>query len=150
MLSDRIRAIAEQLREIATEVEAVESELDRRSRSTVLKPSGRLEIMFMVSAIQRRVCEHFSVPPHRLSSKDRTQHVAVARQVAMYLCREMTDESFPAIGGHFNRDHSTAIHAHNTVARRAAHEPEFGALLQKLTRSLMASTNGANGKEASI
>ncbi len=38
----------------------------------------------------------------------------------MYLCRKLTDNSFPTIGEHFGRDHSTVIHAYNLIARRVS------------------------------
>ncbi len=57
------------------------------------------------------------VPPEALVAKDRRPRVALARQVAMYLARELTDASLPAIGKHFGgRNHSTVLHAHRRIA----------------------------------
>jgi len=60
-----------------------------------------------VEMIQKTVADFFHVPLADLKSKKRTQHIAFCRQVAMYLCRKLTDSSFPTIGDHFGRDHST-------------------------------------------
>jgi chromosomal replication initiator protein len=52
-----------------------------------------------------------------LIAHDRRPKVALARQVAMYLAREITDASLPTIGRHFGgRNHSTVLHAHRRVA----------------------------------
>ncbi|MGI9627030.1 MAG: chromosomal replication initiator protein DnaA [Longimicrobiales bacterium] len=56
------------------------------------------------------VAEGFGFHPDDLTSPGRTQPLATARQIAMYLCREFTDDSLVQIGRHFNRDHSTVVH----------------------------------------
>src|SRR5260370_34563413 len=71
-----------------------------------------------VESIQKTVADFFHIRLTDLKSKKRTQHIAFCRQVAMYLCRKLTDSSFPTIGDHFGRDHSTVIHAHNLIIRR--------------------------------
>jgi len=60
-----------------------------------------------IEAIQRVVSDCFHIRLADLKSKKRTQRVAFCRQVAMYLCRKITSNSFPSIGEHFGRDHST-------------------------------------------
>ncbi len=65
------------------------------------------------------------VTPESLIAHDRRPKVAFARQVAMYLAREMTDESLPAIGRHFGgRNHSTVLHAHRRIAGDIANREE--------------------------
>jgi len=72
-----------------------------------------------LAEIQSAACRHFGLSPEELLSSSRTARVAWPRQVAMYLARELTDESLPAIGRHFGRrDHTTVIHA----VRRAEHK----------------------------
>ena len=56
----------------------------------------------------------------------------------MYLCRKMTDSSFPAIGEAFGRDHSTVIHAYNLIARRIANDSAFRFSIEKIERELKA------------
>jgi chromosomal replication initiator protein len=60
-------------------------------------------------AIQREVARFYKVPVDELKGERRIKHIAHARQVAMYLCRTLTNESFPKIGERFNKDHSTVI-----------------------------------------
>jgi chromosomal replication initiator protein len=65
-----------------------------------------------LAEIQAAACRHFDISPEELLSPSRTARVAWPRQVAMYLARELTDESLPTIGRHFGgRDHTTVIHA---------------------------------------
>jgi chromosomal replication initiator protein len=89
-----------------------------------------------VEAIQKAVAVYFRVRLADLLSKRRTQQLALCRQVAMYLCRELTDSSFLAIGERFGRDHSTLIHAHNLIAHRVSNDSPFRDLLDKLGREL--------------
>jgi len=77
-----------------------------------------------VNEIQAAACEHFGLSDEELLSVSRTPRITWARQVAMYLTRELTDESLPAIGRHFGgRDHTTVLHAcRRTNARIASDE----------------------------
>ena len=96
-----------------------------------------------VEAIQRTVSDSFHVRLADLKSKKRTQHIAFCRQVAMYLSRKLTDSSFPRIGEHFGRDHSTVIHAYNLIARRVSNDSAFGMSIEKIERELKAIRNAA-------
>jgi chromosomal replication initiator protein len=96
-----------------------------------------------VEAIQRTVSDSFHVRLADLKSKKRTQHIAFCRQVAMYLCRKLTDSSFPCIGEHFGRDHSTVIHAYNLIARRMSNDSAFRMSIEKIERELKAIRNAA-------
>src|SRR5215472_2978799 len=89
-----------------------------------------------IEAIQRAVADSFHIQLADLKSKKRTQHVAFGRQVAMYLCRKLTNNSFPSIGEHFGRDHSTVIHAFNLIERRVNNDAAFRLLLEKIERGL--------------
>lgn len=69
-----------------------------------------------IPAIRATVATFFGIPEPLLSSKRRTQEVATARQVAMYIARTLTSTSLKMIGAEFGgRDHSTVIHAVNVV-----------------------------------
>lgn len=70
-----------------------------------------------IDSIQRTVCQYFGVTEEELKGKARTKALALARQMAMYLCKEYTEFSLKAIGFHFGgRDHSTVIHAIQTIS----------------------------------
>lgn len=91
-----------------------------------------------IEAIQKTVSDFFHIRLADLKSKKRTQHIAFCRQVAMYLCRKMTDSSFPTIGDHFGRDHSTVIHAYNLILRRISNDSAFRFSIEKIERELKA------------
>jgi hypothetical protein len=89
-----------------------------------------------IEGIQKTVADFFHIRLTDLKSKKRTQHIAFCRQVAMYLCRKLTDNSFPVIGEHFGRDHSTVIHAYNLIARRVGNDSAFRMSIEKIEREL--------------
>ena len=69
-----------------------------------------------IEQIQKVVCEYFDIPVDLISAKTRKQEVVLARQIAMYIAKEMTNSSLKTIGIHFGgRDHSTVIHACQAV-----------------------------------
>ncbi len=84
-----------------------------------LRPRAR-----SVEEIQRRICQTFDISMDDLVSTSRAQAVAWPRQVAMYLTRELTDATLPAIGRAFgNRNHTTVLHACRRTAARIAEDP---------------------------
>ena len=65
-----------------------------------------------VVTIQKAVADYYGITVEMLKGKKRSANIAYPRMVAMYLCRMLTDQSFPRIGLEFGgRDHSTVIHA---------------------------------------
>ena len=70
-----------------------------------------------IERIQEATAEQFGIGRDDLLARDRTPKVAFARQVAMYLSRELTDEGLPAIGREFGgRNHTTVLHAWKRVS----------------------------------
>jgi chromosomal replication initiator protein len=69
-----------------------------------------------IEEIQRVVCHYFDIPDDLLRGKSRKKEIAFARQVAMFLSKEMTHYSLKSIGLHFGgRDHTTVIHGIRTI-----------------------------------
>jgi chromosomal replication initiator protein len=65
-----------------------------------------------ISFIKRKICDYFNISHSDLISKGRFKDIVYARQIAMYLARELTNVSLPKIGENFgNRDHTTVMHA---------------------------------------
>ncbi len=90
-----------------------------------------------VEGIQKTICDYFNIRIGDLKAKRRTQNIALPRQVAMYLCRKHTENSFPAIGDKFGgRDHSTVIHASKTIEQRIKDDPHMQNTIEKLERTL--------------
>ena len=87
--------------------------------------------------IQEVVAAHFRIKIDDLVSKRRTRNVTVPRQLAMFLCREMTDWSLPKIGEFFGgRDHTTVIHAYEKVNRERQEDNRIASLLTEITAKI--------------
>ena len=68
--------------------------------------------------IKETVSKYFSIDKDELAGSKRSNDIAFPRQIAMYLCREIANMSFPQIGVEFgNRDHSTVMHGYNKIAK---------------------------------
>ncbi|MBE3590947.1 MAG: chromosomal replication initiator protein DnaA [Firmicutes bacterium] len=90
-----------------------------------------------VRLIQDVVAEHFMIDHKDFKIRKRTRQVAFARQVAMYLCRELTDLSLPRIGEEFGgRDHTTVLHAHEKISRELKTDPELRQTIQHLRKRI--------------
>lgn len=90
-----------------------------------------------VEKIQATVARHFSLHLRDLLSRSRARQVVVPRQIAMFLTRELTNASFPAIGDAFGgRDHSTVIHACALIKRRVTCDQDLQRAITKLTDEL--------------
>ena len=76
--------------------------------------------------IIEQVSDYFRLSEDDILSRSRKQAVARARQIAMYLCRELTDESYSHIGTRFGgRDHSTVIHAYRKIEENLESDPDL-------------------------
>ena len=90
-----------------------------------------------VREIQEQTAEAFGVPMDVLLSASRAQPAAFARQVAMYLARELSGASLPTIGRAFgNRNHTTVMHACKRTAARIAEDPGAREAVDRLLRTL--------------
>ena len=90
-----------------------------------------------IESIQKAVAEHFDLSPELLIGKTRKQEVAAARQVAMYLAKRLTQNPLTVIGFHFgNRDHSTVIHAVNTIEKKRQNDSTFDRIVDSLMNEL--------------
>lgn len=88
--------------------------------------------------IQETVSEHFGLPLLEMSSARRCQEIARPRQLAMYLCTQLTKQSLPQIGRKFNRDHTTVIHAVRQIEKLSRQDPELRAHVTALRAELEA------------
>jgi chromosomal replication initiator protein len=82
-------------------------------------PAARVQAP-SVSTIQDAVCSVLEVPRSVMLSTSRTAAVSHARQIAMYLARELTDLSLADIARQFGRDHTTILHATRAISARAS------------------------------
>ena len=91
-----------------------------------------------VNRIQRIVAEYFQVSVEDLKSKKRSSNLAFPRQVAMYLCRKLTNESFPKIGIDFGgKDHSTVMHSVEKIEKEVLTNKELANIIEKLKKEIV-------------
>ncbi|NCX22217.1 MAG: chromosomal replication initiator protein DnaA, partial [Betaproteobacteria bacterium] len=90
-----------------------------------------------VENIQKTVSDYYKLKVADMYSKRRPAHIALARQVAMYLAKELTQKSLPEIGELFGgRDHTTVLHAVRRITERRQHEAELNHALKVLEQTL--------------
>lgn len=88
-----------------------------------LKPVGQANQLAILT-IQEEVCNYYHIQLKDLKGKKRVKSIVVPRQIAMYLSREMTDNSLPKIGAEFGgKDHTTVIHSHEKIQQLLEHDP---------------------------
>jgi chromosomal replication initiator protein len=87
-----------------------------------------------IASIQQEVCKFYSIAMSDLIGNKRSQNIVYPRQIAMYLTRELTDMSLPAIGAQFGgRDHTTVIHANAKIQKLLSQQREVYNQIQSLT-----------------
>lgn len=98
---------------------------------------GDIKSPITIEAIQRTVCEYFNIPEDLIRAKTRKQEIVNARQVAMYIAKELTNCSLKTIGLHFGgRDHSTVIHAYQSVEDQMRLDPKYQTNVTQIRRRL--------------
>ena len=87
--------------------------------------------------IQEKVASFFAIKIEDLKGKKRTKNVAYPRQIAMYLCRELTDLSLPKVGEYFGgRDHTTVLHAQDKISKELETDPYLQDIIKKIKDEL--------------
>lgn len=103
----------------------------------VLKLEEKASVELRPDEIIRRVADYYSVKASELSSKSRQGSIVLPRQIAMYLCRELTNRSLVNIGQSFDRDHTTVMHAIDKIRARIEQDhglkSDVDALIEQLT-----------------
>ena len=89
-----------------------------------------------LAEIQEATCAEIGVSLEDLRGPGRAAKAAWARQVAMYLARELTSETLPAIGREFGRNHTTVMHACKRTAQRIADDAGAFETVRRVTESL--------------
>ncbi len=86
-----------------------------------------------IEFIENIVADYFQLRVEDLHTKKRTREIAYPRQIAMFLCRELTDTSLPQIGNFFGgRDHTTVIHAYDKIKKEKETDAKLSSILQEL------------------
>lgn len=100
-----------------------------------ISPNSRSEIN--CDLITRIVAEHYNITPDDIYSKKKSQSIAVPRQIAMYLCRTLTEESFSNIGVLLgNRDHSTVLYGFEKIKAELALNENLKSNIEAITKKI--------------
>ena len=78
----------------------------------------------------------FSLKPAQLKTKNNSRPIAVPRQIAMYICKELTSQSLPQIGKDFGgKHHTTVLHSIRRIESLRASDPDMNRLVHSLVDS---------------
>jgi chromosomal replication initiator protein len=90
-----------------------------------------------LDAVQDAVATRFHIKVTEMKSKRRTKVLVFPRQIAMYLCREITQQSYPEIARHFGgKDHTTIMHACKQIEKAKVGDPSLHGTLEELRRQI--------------
>ncbi len=84
------------------------------------------------SAIKDVVGNYYNIKIEDFNAKKRNKSVVLPRQIAMFLCRELTDLSLPRIGEEFGRDHTTIMHAYEKISSDIKIDTQLKSVLEEL------------------
>ncbi len=114
--------------------ERISLELAERVLKTIADRNCRI---ISVERIQKVVAEHYALKPAELKAKNNSRRVAEPRQVAMYLCRELTDNSLPQIGKAFGgKHHTTVLHSIRKIEGLRERDPKIQSAVTHLMDTL--------------
>jgi chromosomal replication initiator protein len=139
-IADRVTSNIRELEGALTRVIAYASLTGRPITASVadevlkdLFPGGSARAI-TIEQVQAAVCEWFGLSQADLRGDKRPQSIAYPRHIAMYLCRELTDQSLPKIGAKFGgRDHSTVMHGVRRIGDLIREDRDVFNVVQELT-----------------
>ena len=109
--------------------------IDRALAEIVLRDliADASTIQISAAIIMAVIAEYFDITVEELRGPGKTRPLAQSRQIAMYLCRELTDLSLPKIGQAFGRDHTTVMYAERKIRNEMAERREVFDQVKELT-----------------
>lgn len=102
----------------------------------ILRQNAKREIN--AQFIEEVVSKRYNIKISDMKSKKRTKNFTVPRQVAMYLCRELTDMSLPKIGDEFGgKDHTTVIHSCDKISKEIKNDSEMRSTIESIKKEIL-------------
>ena len=109
----------------------INMDLAKEALSDMISPNKKREIT--IDYIIETVADHFGITPSDMTSGKRTNNIAHPRQICMYLCCELTNNSLQEIAKHLNRkDHSTVIHGRKTITQKLEDKETNSSLIKDI------------------
>ncbi len=135
-ISSNVRALEGALVKAIAYAELQGERLTPRNLEGILPKEGRRPRL-TITHIKEEVSARYQLQRSDLEGSSRKKEISQARQIAIYLAREMTEHSFPAIGREFgNRDHTTIMHAYGKIKSLVSDTPLLHAEINDLQESL--------------
>ncbi|MCX8106629.1 MAG: chromosomal replication initiator protein DnaA [Ignavibacterium album] len=107
------------------------------ARKIVREIASDRKVNLSIDDITKIVCEFLNVPENKVRDKTRKKEIVLARQLSMYFAKEYTKSSLKTIGLHFGgRDHSTVIHACNSIEVEMKDDLQLAELVDKLKNKI--------------
>jgi len=137
-IDNNIRMIEGAFNRIVAYADLMHLPIDMKITATVLESFGsHTRQNITIENIIKYICTVYGLQEDDILGKKRPKNIALARQVAMYLCRKMTDASLPKIGSSFGgRDHTTVIHACEKIDKMKNEDKGFEAQLQQFEEKI--------------
>ncbi len=84
------------------------------------------------------VCEHFHISPEQMISKNRSANISHPRQIAMYLCNELTSDTYKSIGNYLGgKDHATVLHGIKKIRDEMESDAELRGIVETIRRKII-------------
>ncbi|MBR2736877.1 MAG: chromosomal replication initiator protein DnaA [Firmicutes bacterium] len=138
-ITTNIRELEGALNRIGAYVTLMNRPITKEQAASILRQSFNIkERTVDIPLIKNTVCAKYNINVQDMDSSKRKKDIAHPRQIAMYLCRELTGISLPKIGKEFgNRDHTTVMHAVNKISEELEKDSGFKTEIEELKRSIM-------------
>jgi len=115
--------------------EKITVDLAKRALKDMIRMKSSEDIT--IDLIQKKVANAYSISFSDMKSKKRTKNIALPRQIAMYIARNLTDFSTTEIGNEFGgKDHSTVIHAISKIKTKYQEDDQFRQKLDKIVNEI--------------
>ncbi|HET6732628.1 helix-turn-helix domain-containing protein, partial [Mycobacterium sp.] len=134
-ITSNIRALEGALIRVTAFASLNKTPIDKSLAEIVLRDliSDASTMQISTAAIMAATAEYFETSVEELRGPGKTRALAQSRQIAMYLCRELTDLSLPKIGQAFGRDHTTVMYAEKKIRGEMAERREVFDHVKELT-----------------
>ena len=109
---------------------------EKTAEEIILKATQSVGKRVSDAQILKAVAVFFNITIEDLLSRNRRKEIVEPRQIAMYLLRDISDVSYPAIGEKMGRDHTTAIHSYEKISREADRNPSLNQKIFMIKESL--------------
>jgi chromosomal replication initiator protein len=112
------------------------------AKKTVKEIATDRKVNITIEMITKNVCSYLRVDENKIRDKTRKKEIVLARQVAMYLAKELTKSSLKTIGLHFGgRDHSTVIHACSSIEESKTKDTALKEIIESLKNQIEISSS---------